>query len=81
MQVVALDTTPGDDLRKIEAAVPTEIPAVPGRPRRLLVVSSAPMYYHDAIPWGNEALRVMGQIGGTVSPVREESSRQLPYRR
>ena len=61
MQVVATDTTPVDDLEKIEAAAPIEAPATPAQPRRLLVVSSAPMYYHDAIPWGNEALRLLGE--------------------
>ncbi|MDP6114229.1 MAG: ThuA domain-containing protein [Planctomycetota bacterium] len=73
MQVVATDTTPADDLRKIEAAVPAVLPAQPEKPRSMLVVSSAPMYYHEAIPWGNEALRVLGEKTGAFTAVFDNS--------
>jgi uncharacterized protein len=35
----------------------------------MLVVTSAPMYYHDVIPWGTEALRILGEKTGAYSIV------------
>ena len=57
-------TVPPEDIEKIRAAAPEQAPAVPGAPRRMLVVTSAPMFYHDAIPWGTEALRILGEKTG-----------------
>lgn len=60
---------PAEDIARMEAAAPAKAPARPAKARRMLVVTSAPMYYHDVIPWGNEALRVMGEKTGAYSIV------------
>jgi len=58
---------PDEDLQKIEAAAPAAAPAEVERPRKLLVYSAAPMFYHEAIPWGVEALRILGEKTGAFS--------------
>ncbi len=58
---------PAEDIQKILAAAPSKAPAKPKRPRKLLVVTSAPMYYHDVIPWGTEALRILGEKTGAYT--------------
>lgn len=73
MQIVETDSTPADDLLKIEAAAPATAPATPAKPRSLLVVSSAPMFYHEAIPWGNEALRILGEKTGAYTATFDNS--------
>ena len=58
---------PDEDIEKIRAASPTQPLAKPAKPRKLLVYSSAPMFYHSAIPRGVEALRIMGELTGAYS--------------
>ena len=58
---------PAEDIQKMQAAAPTKAPAKPAKPRKLLVYSAAPMYYHSAIPWGVEALRIMGEKTGAYT--------------
>ena len=58
-----------EDISKIEAACPAEPLAKPQAARRMLVVTSAPMFYHEVIPWGNEALRILGEKTGAFEAV------------
>lgn len=62
---------PAEDIRKIEAAAPARAPAEPRKERKMLVVTSAPMFYHDVIPWGTEALRIIGEKTGAFSIVAD----------
>ncbi len=64
---------PQEDVKKIEAAAPSAAPAKPKRPRKMLVVTSAPMFYHDVIPWGTEALRIMGEKTGAYAMVLDNT--------
>ena len=49
---------PPEDIEKMQEAAPVRPPVTPSSPRKLLVYSAAVEYYHDAIPWGVEALRI-----------------------
>lgn len=53
-----------DEARKIASAAPAKAAAVPKKPRKLLVFTLCRGYYHMSIPYGAEALRVMGQRTG-----------------
>ena len=55
---------PQEDLRRIRAAAPAEAPAKPKKPRKLLVYSRATHYRHESIPWGAQAIRVLGEKTG-----------------
>jgi type 1 glutamine amidotransferase len=57
-------TVPQEDLRRIRAAAPAEAPAKPKTPRKLLVYSRATHYRHDSIPWGAQAIRILGEKTG-----------------
>lgn len=58
---------PPEDIEKIRAAAPSRPLAAPAKPRKLLIYSATRMYYHTAIPWGVEALRIMGELTGAYS--------------
>jgi type 1 glutamine amidotransferase len=63
---------PKEDLEKIRLAAPFDAPAPPAKPRKLLVFSRADGYVHDSIPWGAEALRILGEKTGAYTPVLSE---------
>ena len=50
-----------DELARIKAAVPSKASAKPHKPRKLLVFSRAWGYWHTAIPYGEAAIRMMGE--------------------
>ncbi len=54
------------DLAKIAAAIPQRA-AKPLHPRRLLVFFRTEGYVHDSIPFGNEALKEMGEKTGAYT--------------
>lgn len=58
---------PPEDVAKIRAAAPARALVEPSKPRKLLVYSAADEYYHTAIPWGVEALRILGEKTGAYS--------------
>jgi len=58
---------PPEDIEKIKAAAPTQPLVTPAKPRKLLVYSDTLMYYHTAIPWGVEAIRIMAESTGAYS--------------
>jgi len=60
-----------EDISRIEAAAPARAPAKPKKPRKMLVVTTAPMFYHKVIPWGTEALRILGEKTGAYSIVAD----------
>jgi type 1 glutamine amidotransferase len=55
-----------EDLAKIQAAVP-QTAAKPAHPRRLLVFFRTEGYVHDSIPYGNEALKEIGEKTGAYA--------------
>ena len=54
-------TIPQEDLEKIRKAAPAEAPATPKQSRKLLVFSRLTGFRHKSVPWGAEALRVIGE--------------------
>jgi type 1 glutamine amidotransferase len=58
-----------EEARQIEAAAPARAPAVPARPRKLLVFSFTKGYVHTAIPYGANALEIMGAKTGAYEVV------------
>jgi type 1 glutamine amidotransferase len=58
-----------EEAQKIEAAAPARAPAVPAKPRKLLVFSFTKGYVHTAIPYGAKALEVMGAKTGAYEVV------------
>jgi type 1 glutamine amidotransferase len=58
---------PPEDIEKIRVAAPSRPIVDPAKQRKLLVYSATRMYYHTAIPWGVEALRIMGELTGAYS--------------
>lgn len=62
-----------EELRKIRDAAPSEPPSEPAQERKMLVVTSCPMFYHEVIPWGNAALRIMGEKTGAYAVVEDNA--------
>ncbi len=60
---------PKEDLEKIRLAAPDNAPAKPKKPRRILVFSRADGYVHKSIPWGAQALRILGEKTGAYTAV------------
>jgi type 1 glutamine amidotransferase len=58
-----------DDLKKIEAALPTEASAKPKKGRKLLIFTKATGFVHSSIPVGAKAFELMGQKTGAWSAV------------
>lgn len=58
-----------EEARKIEAAAPAKAPAVPAKPRKMLVFNLTKGYVHTAIPYGAKALEVMGAKTGAYEVV------------
>jgi hypothetical protein len=56
-----------EELEMIRAAVPDAPFAAPAAPRRVLVFYKCEGYVHAAIPYGNEALRAMGEKSGAFT--------------
>jgi hypothetical protein len=69
MSAETQEAVPREDVAKIEAAAPAAAPARPKRARKMLIVTSAPMFYHKVIPWCSEALRILGEKTGAFSVV------------
>jgi len=60
---------PADEAAKIAAAVPAQARAKPEKPRRLLVVSISPGFWHDSIPYGKKAIEAMAARTGAFEAV------------
>lgn len=58
-----------DQLKKVEAALPTEAPAKPQKPRKVLIFTLATGFVHSSIPLGAEAFKLMGEKLGTWDSV------------
>jgi hypothetical protein len=57
------------DLEKIRAALPEAAPAVPKRPRKVLVFTRAAGFVHSSIPVGAKAFELMGEKTGAFAAV------------
>jgi len=62
-------TAKPEELEKVTAAVPTQAPAKPSKPRKLLVFSLARGFVHSSIDIGARAFEIMGQKTGAWSTV------------
>ncbi len=58
---------PAEDLRQIQMAAPVDAPARPKQPRKVLVFSAADVYVHASIPWGAQAMRILGEKSGAYA--------------
>ena len=58
---------PPEDVEKIRLAAPPSAPATPKQPRKVLVFSGADGFVHDAIPWGAQALQLLGEKTGAYT--------------
>ncbi|MBN2293474.1 MAG: ThuA domain-containing protein [Pirellulales bacterium] len=63
---------PEADLAKIRQAAPSAATAKPKKPRKVLIFSRATEYAHESIPWGAQALRIIGEKSGAYTPVLSE---------
>jgi type 1 glutamine amidotransferase len=55
------------ELEKIEAALPSEAPAKPAKPRKILVFDRTEGFHHDSIPCGDKAIELMGEKTGAYT--------------
>jgi len=62
-----LKEVPEADLVKIREAAPVEPAARPRVQRKVLVMWLCKGYFHESIPWMNEAIRIMGEKTGAYS--------------
>jgi uncharacterized protein len=60
---------PSEDLDRIRLAAPDEAPAKPGKTRKVLIFSRLTDFQHDSVPWGAQALRILGEKTGAYAPV------------
>jgi len=65
----ALATIPKEDLEKNQKAAPDKAPATPKKSRKVLVLSRLTGYGHKSVPWGAQALRILGEKTGAYSAV------------
>ena len=59
--------------KSIAAALPDKAPAVPKKPRKVLIFSKTAGFRHDSIPTGARALMMLGDKTGAYSPFHTES--------
>ena len=71
-------TVPQEDLEKIRKAAPAEAPATPKQPRKLLVFSRLTGYRHKSVPWGAQALRIIGEKSGAYTAVLSDDPAPTP---
>ena len=57
------------EIRKMEAAMPTEAVVKPAQPRRLLVIDRCEGFKHSSVPFWDKALQIMGEKTGAFSVV------------
>jgi type 1 glutamine amidotransferase len=61
------DTVSANELKKIEAALPSAAPAKPAKPRKILIFDRTEGFHHDSIPCGDKAIELMGEKTGAYS--------------
>ena len=58
-----------EEVRKMTEAAPAQARVRPEKPRRLLVFSVSPGYWHDAIPYGKKVAEILGARTGAYEAV------------
>ena len=53
-----------DEIERMTAACPAVSTAVPKAPRRILIMTSAPGFFHSSIPYASKAFEIMGAKSG-----------------
>jgi len=61
-----------ETVEKIQAALPSEVPAKPHQPRRLLIFSKTSGFRHDSIPVGVQAITLLGEKTAAFTAVHSE---------
>jgi len=72
MSAISHAAIPDKDLQQIAAASPDKPTATPVAPRKLLVFSWCAGYKHASIPYGEAALRIMGEKTGAYQAIISE---------
>lgn len=75
--IQGLQDPSAEEVRNIEAAMPTEAAATPAKPRKLLVLSLCQGFKHSSIPYWAKALEIMGEKTGAFSVVLSEDLNDL----
>jgi hypothetical protein len=57
------------EIQKIKDAIPDKATATPAKPRKLLVFSRCQGFVHDSIPYGEAAIKLMGEKTGAYTTV------------
>jgi type 1 glutamine amidotransferase len=66
-----------EEVRKMEAAMPTEPVVKPAEPRRMLVIDRCEGFKHSSVPFWNKALQIMGEKTGAFSVVITDDPNML----
>ena len=66
-------TIPREDLEKIRKAAPDKPIVAPKKPRKLLVFSRITGFPHKSVPWGAQALRIIGEKSGAYMAVLSDN--------
>jgi uncharacterized protein len=67
--LAAQSAVPEEDLAQMTLAAPDKPPGAPLKPRKVLIFSRCPGFRHASIPWGQAALRILGEKTGAYQPV------------
>lgn len=72
LAIQGLKDPSAEEIKKMEAAMPTEAVAKPAKPRKMLVMSLCQGFKHSSIPYWAKALEIMGDKTGAFSVVLTE---------
>ena len=83
MPITTTEKIPADEHQKIDAAVPRQALAKPGKLRKLLILDVCPAggFYHTTIAHGNLMLQLIARYTGAYEPVFDNNLDNLKYPR
>lgn len=65
------------EVKRVTEAMPTQVPARPARPRRVLVFWRCEGFFHSCIPLGNKCFEIMGAKTGAFQTVVSDDMAML----